>query len=176
MDIHVTKWSHRKSPKNQFKVHRQRSIQHRAFQPWLQKTGCATNAPNMPIVLKVFVFAKTDGMAMASSVLITVVMIQFGILIDVNQSVQTQKRTKVLLFSSFAQEGEFHFLFLFSAEIAPFCHSQGCTCPTGYELIETITQRTCRLIEKEEVSTEDEGDKCMYSEFTFNLAFTRIDI
>ncbi|XP_031633983.1 nidogen [Contarinia nasturtii] len=46
------------------------------------------------------------------------------------------------------------------AEIAPFCDAHtGCTCATGYELIETIAQKICRLIEKEETSTEDEEDK-----------------
>lgn len=32
-------------------------------------------------------------------------------------------------------------------EVAPFCHTQGCTCPTGYELIETVQSKTCRLID-----------------------------
>lgn len=38
-------------------------------------------------------------------------------------------------------------MFVLSDEVPPFCHTQGCSCPTGYELIETVQSKTCRLIE-----------------------------
>lgn len=47
---------------------------------------------------------------------------------------------------------------LFSDEVPPFCHSLGCTCPTGYELIETIQSKTCRLIESNPDLSGGESD------------------
>lgn len=31
-------------------------------------------------------------------------------------------------------------------EVQPFCSQQGCSCPTGYELVEYLIGQTCRLI------------------------------
>lgn len=50
----------------------------------------------------------------------------------------------------------------FIAEVAPFCQSTGCTCPTGYELIEFAVGQTCRAIpaEDNENDRDTEGLPC----------------
>lgn len=40
--------------------------------------------------------------------------------------------------------------------MVPFCHKQGCSCPTGYEFAEVDGIKTCRLAER----FEEEEEKC----------------
>lgn len=55
--------------------------------------------------------------------------------------------------------------FVFPAEIPPFCHKQGCSCPTGYELIESEENIICRLTDPsaDPQPGEDEEERCMCS-------------
>lgn len=44
------------------------------------------------------------------------------------------------------------------AEVEPFCEITGCTCPTGYELIEYAVGQTCRVLPPEDVEKETETE------------------
>lgn len=61
----------------------------------------------------------------------------------------------------------------FLDEVPPFCHTQGCTCPTGYELVETVQSKTCRLIEStSDVSTgesEEERRELFYDKVPIGI-------
>lgn len=50
--------------------------------------------------------------------------------------------------------------------MAPFCYNQGCSCPTGYDLVETSEYKICRINEqlvdeRLDDDDDDEDDKCM---------------
>lgn len=62
-------------------------------------------------------------------------------------------------------------IFVLLDEVPPFCHTQGCSCPTGYELIETVQSKTCRLIEStSDLSAgESEEERCMFSQIQLLL-------
>ncbi|KAG4067397.1 hypothetical protein HA402_011951, partial [Bradysia odoriphaga] len=44
------------------------------------------------------------------------------------------------------------------AEVAPFCEITGCTCPTGYELIEYAVGQTCRALPAEDTENDRESE------------------
>lgn len=107
---------HRKHMKQAKKHGLAQPIQLQAFRLWLQKHGYVTNVPNMPIVLVEFVYAEMVGMVMESNASTIVVILKFGILIDVNQSIQVQMKKKVSLpqprpLDNFSLLIHFHFHF-----------------------------------------------------------------
>lgn len=88
-------------------------IQLQVSRLWLPKLGYVTNVPNMLIVLVAFVYAEMVGMVMESNVSTIVVILKFGISIDVNQSIQVQMKKKVsvpqLLLDNFSLFIHVHF-------------------------------------------------------------------
>lgn len=68
----------------------------------------------------------------------------------------------------------------FIDEVQPFCHTQGCTCPTGYELIETVQSKLCRLTEPtSDLSTgENEEGMCKFLKINCKLKtqIHRVDV
>lgn len=107
-----------------------------------------------------YVYVKMVGMAMVSIACTIARLILFGASIDVCQSTM-MKSVSIDFHVNFPNE---KLIFIFSSlseEIDPFCHIQGCTCPTGYELIETEETKICRLIDQAtELQPEEKREFC----------------
>lgn len=60
------------------------------------------------------------------------------------------------------------------AEVEPFCHMTGCSCPTGYELINSSDSesKTCRLLnEGRDNAPEEEEERREAIFFSYFLLF-----
>lgn len=113
-----------------------------------------------PIVLTECVFALKDIPAMALFVHTIVPMNMHGMVTLVYPLYQPMKM-KVRQICIY-RRNLLSTLYHSSAEVAPFCEITGCTCPTGYELIEYAVGQTCRVLPAEDVEneTESEGLPC----------------
>lgn len=124
--------------------------------------GFATNALKMLTAQMVYVRAVMVGMAMGTNVNTNAQRTQCGRTIDaykqamkMNVSVAHSKKKKTF-WKSWIKIPIKMCYFWWIDEIAPLCHSRGCTCATGYEMIETVRSKICRLIERDE-----DDEKCM---------------
>lgn len=125
---------------------------HRTSHRWHPSAGCATNVQSTRIAFKAFVHVGMDMWAMVYDVHVCAQKAIIQPMTSVFRSPMKTMKKNVWTngMKLFAEPViyTFYVFCCFPVEVQPFCHKDGCSCPTGYQFHEDNGRRICNLVQE----------------------------